>query len=71
MRPQPLIVVTDVLASSIWYQRLLDCKSAHGGDEYERLEHAGKLILQLHQDGVDHHHGPLADPASNPMAMVF
>jgi hypothetical protein len=31
MRPQPLIAVTDVEASSRWYQRLLDCQSAHGG----------------------------------------
>jgi hypothetical protein len=33
MRPQPLIAVTDVEASSRWYQRLLGCKSAHGGAE--------------------------------------
>ena len=31
MRPQPLITVTDVEASSRWYQRLLGCQSAHGG----------------------------------------
>jgi len=37
MRPQPLIAVTDVEYSSQWYQRLLACKSDHGGAEYERL----------------------------------
>ena len=37
MRPQPLIAVTDVEASSRWYQRLLGCQNAHGGAEYERL----------------------------------
>ena len=37
MRPQPLICVHDVEASSRWYQRLLGCRSAHGGPEYERL----------------------------------
>jgi hypothetical protein len=31
MRPQPLICVTDVEASSRWYQRLLGCLGAHGG----------------------------------------
>lgn len=41
MRPQPLIVVTDVEASSRWYQRLLGCRSAHGGPEYERLVDGG------------------------------
>jgi hypothetical protein len=37
MRPQPLIAVTDVEASSRWHQRLLGCQSAHGGAVYERL----------------------------------
>lgn len=62
MIPQPLIVVADVEASSRWYQRLLGCRSAHGGAEYERLEHEGRLILQLHHWEVDHDHGPIGDP---------
>ena len=53
-------------ASSRWYQRLLACESGHGGSEYERLEHAGNLILQLHHEDVEHHHGPLADTATKP-----
>ena len=44
MRPQPLICVRDVEASSSWYQRLLGCESAHGGPNYERLVHSGKLL---------------------------
>jgi catechol 2,3-dioxygenase-like lactoylglutathione lyase family enzyme len=66
MRPQPLIAVTDVEASSRWYQRLLDCESAHGGDEYERLVWNGELILQLHNWQVEHHHGPIGDPDAGP-----
>ncbi|HEX2207400.1 MAG TPA: VOC family protein [Longimicrobium sp.] len=66
MRPQPLVVVTDVEASSRWYQRLLGCQSAHGGPEYERLVRDGTLILQLHGFAVGHYHGPLADPADRP-----
>jgi len=67
MRPQPLIVVTDVEATSRWYQRLLGCRSAHGGPEYERLESVdGRLILQLHAFDVEHHHGPLADREDRP-----
>jgi hypothetical protein len=31
MRPQPLICVRDVEASSRWYQQLLGCRSDHGG----------------------------------------
>jgi catechol 2,3-dioxygenase-like lactoylglutathione lyase family enzyme len=66
MRPQPLIAVTDVEASSRWYQRLLGCASAHGGPEYERLVRDGVLILQLHRFGVEHHHGPIGDPEDRP-----
>jgi catechol 2,3-dioxygenase-like lactoylglutathione lyase family enzyme len=66
MRPQPLIAVTDVEASSRWYQRLLGCQSAHGGPEYERLVWNGELVLQLHRFEVAHHHGPIGDPADRP-----
>ena len=66
MRPQPLIAVHDVEASSRWYQRLLGCESAHGGAEYERLVSGDSLILQLHSFKVDHHHGPIGDPRNKP-----
>ena len=65
MFPQPLICVNDVEASSRWYQRLLDCESAHGGPAYERLVVDGVLVLQLHRWDVEHHHGRIGD-ASNP-----
>lgn len=66
MRPQPLIVVSDVEASSRWYQRLFGCQSAHGGPEYERLVSGDTLVMQLHSFEADHHHGPLADRADRP-----
>ena len=66
MRPQPLICVRDVEASSQWYQRLLGCESAHGGPNYERLAHAGKLVMQLHRWEVEHHHGPIGGPTDMP-----
>ncbi len=62
MRPQPMIVVNDVPASSRWYQSLLNVKSGHGGDEYEQLvREDGSLILQLHHWDV-HEHPFLGDP---------
>jgi catechol 2,3-dioxygenase-like lactoylglutathione lyase family enzyme len=61
MRPQPLICVHDVEASSRWYQRLLGCRSSHGGLEYERLVLNDRLVLQLHRWDVGHHHGPIGD----------
>jgi catechol 2,3-dioxygenase-like lactoylglutathione lyase family enzyme len=66
MRPQPLITVTDVEASSRWYQRLLGCESAHGGPEYERLVSNGVLILQLHSFEAEHHHGMIGNPDDKP-----
>jgi len=57
MRPQPLIAVADVEASSRWYRRLLNCESGHGGREYERLLSDGELVLQLHHwDAREHPH---------------
>jgi catechol 2,3-dioxygenase-like lactoylglutathione lyase family enzyme len=67
MRPQPLIAVKDVEASSRWYQQLLGCRSAHGGSEYERLVSPdGVLVLQLHSFDVNHHHGRIGDPQIKP-----
>ena len=66
MRPQPLIAVTDVEASSRWYQKLLGCKSDHGGKVYERLVAGGKLVMQLHCFEVEHHHGPIGNRDDKP-----
>lgn len=63
---QPLICVNDVTASSLWYQRLLGLESGHGGEEYERLNLNGKLVLQLHKWDVHHDHGPIGDPDDRP-----
>jgi len=66
MRPQPLIAVTSVEASSRWYQRLLGCRSAHGGAEYERLVCNDAMVLQLHSWAVEHDHGPIGNPDEKP-----
>ena len=66
MRPQLLLTVADVERSSRWYQRVLGVRSAHGGDEYERLVVGDDIVLQLHSWDVDHHHGELGDPALKP-----
>ena len=66
MRPQPLVAVTDVEASSRWYQRLLGCRSDHGGSEYERLVWNGELILQLHSFEAEHDHVRIGDRNDKP-----
>lgn len=62
-RPQTLLVVRDVEASSRWYQALLGLRSAHGGPDYERLTADGELVLQLHRWETEHDHGRIGDPA--------
>jgi len=61
MRPEPLIAVRDVEASSRWYQQLLGGESGHGGAEYERIVVEGELVLQLHHWDADAHEH-LGDP---------
>jgi catechol 2,3-dioxygenase-like lactoylglutathione lyase family enzyme len=59
VRPQPLIAVKDVKASSAWYQTLLQL---HGGDPnhphrlfYDRLRSGETLVLQLHRWDAEEH----------------
>jgi catechol 2,3-dioxygenase-like lactoylglutathione lyase family enzyme len=66
MRPQPLIAVTDVEASSRWYQQLLGCRSNHGGSKYEQLTVNDEIVLQLHSFAVEHHHGPIGNAEDKP-----
>ena len=61
-KPQTLLTVGDVEASSNWYQTLLGLRSDHGGPHYERLLSDGELVLQLHSVDVEHGHGRLGDP---------
>jgi catechol 2,3-dioxygenase-like lactoylglutathione lyase family enzyme len=74
VRPQPMITVADVPASSLFYQAILGATSGHGGGEYERLLVDGELIMQLHAADVGHHHGTMRDasqPAGNGVALWF
>jgi catechol 2,3-dioxygenase-like lactoylglutathione lyase family enzyme len=66
MRPQPLLAVTDVEASSRWYQRLLGCQSGHGGPVYEQLLWNGQIVAQLHSFESDHSHGAIGDRNTKP-----
>jgi len=65
MKIEPLIVVNDVQLSSKFYQNVLLCQSAHGGDEYEMLTSDGNLILQLHESDTHEHPGLHDEKISN------
>ena len=74
LEPQPLIAVSDVEASSRFYQRVLGCQSGHGGREYERLYFGDTLVMQLHDAGTAHHHGTIGDseqPYGNGVLLWF
>lgn len=52
----PIIAVKDVRASSKWYQLLLDCKSLHGGEEFDILVSGNnEVLICLHKWGEHNH----------------
>lgn len=65
MKIEPLIVVSDVQKSSLFYQSALGLVSAHGGDEYEMLTYGGSLVLQLHKQDVHEHPAMWQEGAPN------
>lgn len=73
MKPQPLLSVLDVEASSRWYQAVLGLRSGHGGKEYEQLKHGQEMVLQLHQwDAHEHPHlGDSKKSVGNGVAVWF
>lgn len=65
IRSFPIIGVADVEKSSKWYQRLLGCKSAHGGPVFEMLaDENHNVFLSLHKwQADDHEHPTLENPS--------
>lgn len=73
IKTEPIIAVQNVVKSSSWYQSLLNCKSAHGGDVFEILtDNSGNQILSLHKWG-EHDHPTFTDPknAGNGLILYF
>jgi len=58
----PIIAVHDVAAASKWYQSVFDCRSIHGGNEFDVLVSAkDEVLLCLHQWGT-HEHPTMTKP---------
>jgi catechol 2,3-dioxygenase-like lactoylglutathione lyase family enzyme len=58
VRPQPLIAVRDVAASSRWYARLLGAETLGVGTRenvYDRVLSRGRPVLQLHASDKEDH----------------
>lgn len=55
-KPDSIIAVKDVLASSKWYQSVFGCKSLHSGNLFDVLvDDNNEVLLCLHKWGEDNH----------------
>ncbi|KIX22195.1 glyoxalase [Flavobacterium sp. 316] len=74
IKTEPIIAVKNVHESSEWYQKLLNCKSGHGGDTFEILTNDNnEQILSLHKWSA-HEHPTLSNPnikAGNGLILYF
>ena len=58
----PIIAVKDVEASSKWYQSVFNCRSMHGGKDFDILmSENDEILICLHKWG-EHDHPTMADP---------
>lgn len=61
----PIIAVKDVEASSKWYQSVFDCRSMHGGKEFDILVYEDEILICLHKWGA-HQHPTMTHPNITP-----
>ena len=73
MHSVPMLFVSDVEATSSWYQRTLGVTSGHGGPEFEMLLGGDNVILQLHVRDSDHddHGVSTIDPLGHGVIVVI
>lgn len=73
VRTETIIAVKSVPESSEFYQRLLGCKSEHGGETFEILTSENNVVLCLHKWG-EHEHPTMINPIkdnSNGLILFF
>lgn len=58
---ETIIAVKNISESSEFYQKLLGCKSEHGGDTFEILTSDNNVVLCLHKWG-EHEHPTMLNP---------
>ena len=62
----PIIAVKDVEASSYWYQSIFDCRSMHGGKDFDILvSENDEILICLHKWG-EHQHPTMTDQGITP-----
>ena len=66
MKIDPIIAVRDIESSSKWYQSVFNCRSMHGGKEFDILvAEDDEVLICLHQWGEDEH-PTMIDPMITP-----
>jgi hypothetical protein len=61
-----IIAVNDVEASSKWYQSVFECRSLHGGKEFDVLvSENDEILICLHKWG-EHRHPTMLNPNITP-----
>ena len=62
----PIVAVKDVEASSYWYQSIFDCRSMHGGKDFDILvSENDEILICLHKWG-EHQHPTMTDQGITP-----
>lgn len=61
VRSETIIAVKSVPESTEFYQRLLGCRSEHGGETFEILTSENNVVLCLHKWG-EHEHPTMLNP---------
>ena len=62
----PIIAVKDIEASSKWYQSVFECRSMHGGKEFDILvSEIDDVLICLHKWG-EHQHPTMVNPGIAP-----
>lgn len=65
MEVDPILAVRNVFKTSEWYQAVFDCKSIHGGDEFDVLvTKEGEIFICLHKWG-EHDHPTMKNPQAS------
>ncbi len=66
MKIDPIIAVKDVENSSKWYQDVFDCRSKHGGEQFDVLVSENEeVFICLHKWG-EHEHPTMKDSNIQP-----
>jgi hypothetical protein len=66
IKNDPIIAVKDIETSSKWYQSVFNCRSMHGGSEFEILVSANdEILICLHKWG-EHGHPTMENPNITP-----